>query len=1386
MPRPPRPTSTPPTDPPRPRGRRRWVRIRRLTVFLVFLLIVSVVVVSQSGVISGVVLPKIEESLGCEAEAGRVRLTPGGRIVIHDLELRPPGGGLDSEFLTAGTIVIDVNWGALVGGGDAVDALRLIRPRVSLVMDQAGRLDLARLTPRSDGAGGSGRLPGIEIVDGVIEVAERGPAGLRTLASLNVMGGVTPSPDRAGVAIIDFSQPPAPSTRASVSASAGLRVTGEVDVRASALDVTLEGIDLAEWQRQSPPSFIEPFWASLDMSGTIPKTRLRSTPARGLELSLTLDGVTLNLPVPMLDNAVGMRTPRDHGLPPGNAILPMRGVTGTVALSADGIESELSGLVGDLPVQASLLADSLTGDGEVSCRIDVDRAHLSRDTPLWSFVPEGIDTLVDRLGGPTLMLEGHVRLARRLNVNNELVTEASGAFDLEEGTARFDAFPYPVRDIQATLTFEGPQIHIYNLTGFGPSGAEVAGAVTIRSRPGIDYVNLRVTGAEIPIDEHLIGALDGVRPGLWDELVNRASYEAITGEPATAQALRAGGFAPAGIEAGSTIDVSVSAIRDEGGPRKWAYLIDVRSPEAGLLPKVFPYPLIAEELRVRVSRDQAVIRPTRIRSPGGAEGSLSGVLELFDGGNDFAPHLVADLTGLGSFDAMSRAIAPSWRDDIEADRAMASGVIRDLNLVGAGRALVTVTPERFDPPEGTRVEVRIRPEGLEAYPGAGGLALRAEEGLVIVDDRSVRIPWLRGHVGGAPFTIDGLALPLADDGPAGGTIEVEGLDVEARVEDLLLALGRDEVANTLSELRAERAPAGRVDATIAFDDEGVGMTFGRLADVVIDADGLRPRVSSEAGEVRYRDGVVMFDGIRGSLSGEGDSYRWPLDDLSGASGPDGIDLSVRWRDADLRSSLVRGAIASNSPEAAAWAEDFGAGARFDADLRLTGDVEDITASGTITPRSLSVDVDGVGFALSEMGGAVVLDGPLLTLEGVSGRASGLTLNVGGSIDGSRGAYDLKLSAEGNEIPPIIPALLPPSARRAIESLEVTPGGFSVADARIVHLGDDRGPDAPWREVTATIAFDGMSLNPLTPITDVRGTLAVRLTQGEAGGPIALSGAATAERLSLLGLTFTNATADLHSDDGSSIQVSGLRLDGYEGAATGRIRITARDGPSGEAVAAYDAEVRLSRIDFGRALKDLDVGTIRVDSDGADGEAPPPDAPAFRGWLDASASLAGVVGDPVSRRGRGELRIEGGDVLQMPGAVNAMRAANFQGASNEPLDYASAQFHVSGDRIIIEQASVENPSGTFRVLGAGYIDIPTTAIEMVFTPQAAGVLIVSEIFKGLRDEIATPYLTGTLAEPRLEVRKFGRVREMLATIFQGRPRDTRGDQPAQPKTNEENP
>jgi len=116
---------------------------------------------------------------------------------------------------------------------------------------------------------------------------------------------------------------------------------------------------------------------------------------------------------------------------------------------------------------------------------------------------------------------------------------------------------------------------------------------------------------------------------------------------------------------------------------------------------------------------------------------------------------------------------------------------------------------------------------------------------------------------------------------------------------------------------------------------------------------------------------------------------------------------------------------------------------------------------------------------------------------------------------------------------------------------------------------------------------------------------------------------------------------------------------------------------------------------------------------------------------------------------------------------------------EQLREAEAHFYLRDQTLVFESLWAASESVTLG--GKGEILLGDGSLDLTFNSRGNDdIPLLSDLMRGVRDEIVTSRVTGTLREPEFRTESLGATQRMLGTIFGG----SRGREQTAPKGGED--
>lgn len=1383
--------------PRRQRSRKRAAT--RAALGLVLVALALVVILTRSPILGALLKPRLSAILACDVDFRAAVIDPDGRIIIRGLSLSAPEvDGPAARFLTAERVRIAIDWRDTLSGAPRADSLEIDKGWIRVSQDaETNILNVETITVGGAGAPSLTSLPTITLRRSIFEFGQHDDRRFVSFISMPVGGSAASPPDDPLAYEFTFQQiPDAPNQQPDPTPAI---IRGSLDVADSSGRITLSNVDLADLGATPRPGSelrgALDQWAALQIQGEVSEASLIFGPDTGVAAELALQDVSMVLPVPANPDPGA----KDDDAPPAE-FMTMRDVRGRIRYDESGVVAMLEdGLIEDLRYSVSLTMDSLNLNAPFTMQARTLEPFSVESNPrLLPFAPRIVRDRFATFSGPTALMEASV-LVRRTRLEDGSLSDISyeGTLTFTNGRAAYEHFSYPVEQLEGHVEFDGDEIRIVGISGIGTMGAKLFADGRIAPPRENAEADIRITIVDVPVDELFTASLSENRREIVDALfdtgayrrlidaglivtpaahqeaqdrLNAARIESLGDDPQPDAHLRAVEqstseiLATPAFELAGVADLNIIIHRDEGVASDWTRTIDVTFDRAGILVSRFPYPAIAQDVRVAIKDEVAIVTVGDIQGLTGATGSLAADILLERNGEPvFEPDIDIAADEVPVDELLLAALPDGETDASPSPRAL----LRRIGLTGRVSTHAHVL-ERDDGSMGFDTEVNF--QNLSATfsesPDAPVIADDIQ-GVMEVNERSLRIAQLSGRIEGAPFTVAATTHFPTDDEPLSYNVEAhaQSFNLTSPVERAISAFDPSAV-QPVAQLRQRWSPEGHIDVSIAISGArgrsplDISATLERADDVSFDAFDGRVAVNSSRGALRYTTSELRFDALHADVSFNGERFADARLDgrytLTG-NNAEALRLALELDGARFESPLLDHALrASGSDAAREWRTTLDLRGAFDAAIAFTSEPGGETATrGRIEPTSISILRNDRRIELNEVSGAIVFSPSGGHLDQLSARGPNLALRASGeyALD-DPSVIRLDLEGDAPSLNDDLRALLPPNVLTILDTLSVDANG-PLALTNGALLVELRNGAPAGLAFEGAVAFRDASAEAAIPLEDAVGSVLLsvqRSSEQDADIDIDL----TFDSVRAAGLTLRNVrTRILSGAEPGSITIPTIEADAHAGRVFGSALLT-RTSPEGPL--RFDASLEAAGLRFAPTLEDL---IQRADTEPPD-PAPTAD-PLSRGLLDAQLALSGIVGQPDTRIGRGFARVQGGEVISLPLLLPLIELSNLKPPLGEKLDFAQARFYLLGDRIDFEQLGVSSPS--IAILGDGSMQWPSTRLDLRLNSRGESnrIPLLSEFLEGLRDELATIIVEGTLADPEFSVQQLSGARRFLGSI-----------------------
>ena len=299
---------------------------------------------------------------------------------------------------------------------------------------------------------------------------------------------------------------------------------------------------------------------------------------------------------------------------------------------------------------------------------------------------------------------------------------------------------------------------------------------------------------------------------------------------------------------------------------------------------------------------------------------------------------------------------------------------------------------------------------------------------------------------------------------------------------------------------------------------------------------------------------------------------------------------------------------------------------------------------------------------------------------------------------------------------------------------------------IARIGlSDAAPTAsePELDLSAEVGLKDGSLDVGVPLERVEGGITLDASVRD-GRLSAMKGRIDMKRLSMAGRDLRDFHADVvRLSDRNELKLTHMQAQLAGGAMAGEMGIAfPNEGPSH-----YSLDL---------VLRNADVRELASESDQE-----------INGALTASLSLEGAWGDTGSRRGRGDVSVEGKQMYRIPLILGLLQVTNLALPIAQPFHKASVRYSLEGERVMFEK--IELRSDTMRMTGSGHLDFNSRQVRMSFitdNPGGLKVPFLADLWQGARNELFRINVRGTIQAPKVETSTMGTFTTTIDEVFKG--------------------
>jgi hypothetical protein len=274
----------------------------------------------------------------------------------------------------------------------------------------------------------------------------------------------------------------------------------------------------------------------------------------------------------------------------------------------------------------------------------------------------------------------------------------------------------------------------------------------------------------------------------------------------------------------------------------------------------------------------------------------------------------------------------------------------------------------------------------------------------------------------------------------------------------------------------------------------------------------------------------------------------------------------------------------------------------------------------------------------------------------------------------------------------------------------------------------------------------LSLDAGAPLSQVQGALSLN-GKYELGKLEELAGAFVAQRFAMHGRAGSELRGTIASPRQSdTLTIGQLEAQIAGGQLAGTVTLAFSDEP--EIPAKYFVEVTIREADVRKLI----------------GEQPGRAAD-FAGRLTARLDLEGTFGEPATRRGRGEVVVEGQKLYDLPLVLGLLQVTTLALPLSEPFREATAAFNIDGPKVIFDHIALR--ASDMTMTGQGLLDFDTQQVDLSFTTSSAGwaaIPLVGDLMGVARNELLRIHVRGTLKSPEVSGSTLPTITSTIDEVF----------------------
>ena len=385
---------------------------------------------------------------------------------------------------------------------------------------------------------------------------------------------------------------------------------------------------------------------------------------------------------------------------------------------------------------------------------------------------------------------------------------------------------------------------------------------------------------------------------------------------------------------------------------------------------------------------------------------------------------------------------------------------------------------------------------------------------------------------------------------------------------------------------------------------------------------------------------------------------------------------------------------------------------------------------------------------------IIFDGEVVKATGVRARYGAAEVSVDFRTSQGNGEEEgtISIDAVGLTLDASLLGMMPDGVRMMCDRLGLS-GRVNLHLDRL-HYERTAAADRTVWTVRGSAELIDVALAGVASIRDLWGTVSLDGTLVDPKGGTMLEGEIRLAELEFMGRRIVQMRAPwsfVQAESGMGrFALDAIRGRVYDGALTGRVEVEFDTRQTDYLVTvAVDGMDIEPFVNAGRRAVSRDAGPVNL-----------------RGHADARVNLSGIVGDPTSRRGRGQIEIKDGHLFRLPIMLAILHVINLAVPDESAFHEASADFYFVGRRMNLENILLRG--NALALVGSGTLMFPDLGLDLelvnVSPNQWSRIPGLTDFVEETAGELVALRVRGPLYQPRVTAQPLPGLSDEFKLLF----------------------